>query len=146
KGSAGGNIAIRGSFNKPLLKGNLNLKSTSVKVPYLNAAFVIQNENFIIEEDWMGFNHIAIKDENGQIAYATGTINHENFDNLNFDVYLQTKNFFMLNTNSLQNPMFYGQAYVTGNVGMSGYTDQLDLDINVKTEKGTKLFVPLSGA
>src|SRR5690606_37899550 len=74
KGKAGGTVSIKGTLTKPLLKGKLNLAQTSVRVPYLNSIFKIESETFIMEPDWMGFNHITITDEFNNKAKATGTI------------------------------------------------------------------------
>lgn len=145
-GLASGSIIAKGSLKKPLLKGKLNLQQTQVAVDYLNSAYFIENEDFIIAPDWMGFNYINITDERDKEAKAVGTIFHENYEDFNFDVSIFAEDFQMLNTTAQQNPYYYGSAFVSGNINISGYADNLFIETQAKTEKGTKLFIPTEGA
>lgn len=144
-GKTSGKVIAKGKPAAPLLTGKLNLINTKAKVDYLNSAYFIKNETLIIEPDWIGFNNITIEDERGEKAKSVGTIFHENYSNFNFDIFLYTTNFQMLNTNALQNNLYYGSAFAGGNINVSGYADNLTMDINVTSQKGTKLFIPLSG-
>ena len=51
----------------------------------------------------------------------------------------------VLNTNPLINPDYYGKAFVTGSVGIWGNSDQTNIEVNMKTEKGTQFNIPLGG-
>ena len=144
-GNALGNLKIKGSLKTPIITGKLNFIDTYAKVDYLNSAYLIKNEVFKIEPDWMGFDYITITDERGNDAKAVGTIFHENYSNFNFDISLFTKNFQLLNTNEKQNDLYYGKAYASGDINISGFADNLLMEINAKSEKGTKLYLPLSG-
>jgi hypothetical protein len=42
--------------------------------------------------------------------------------------------------------MFYGTAYVTGPVAVFGPIDNLSIEANVTSNKGTKIHIPLDGA
>lgn len=144
-GIASGKVIAKGKLSEPVLEGNLNLKETRAKVDYLNSTYYIKNENFVIEPDWMGFNYITITDERGKEANSVGTIFHENYSNFNFDIILFTENFQMLNTTSKQNSLYYGKAFGSGDINVSGFSDNLTMEINIASEKGTELFIPLSG-
>lgn len=144
-GLASGKVLVKGNLKQPLLTGNLNLKETRAKVDYLNSTYFIKNENFIIEPDWMGFDFITITDERGMEANSVGTIFHENYSNFNFDIILFTDNFQLLNTTSKQNSLYYGKAFGSGDINISGYAEKLNMEINIASEKGTQLFIPLAG-
>jgi hypothetical protein len=51
----------------------------------------------------------------------------------------------VLNTNPIINPDYYGKAFVTGNVGIWSQNDDINIEVNVKTEKGTIFNIPLAG-
>jgi hypothetical protein len=42
--------------------------------------------------------------------------------------------------------MFYGTAYVTGPVAVYGPIDNLNIEANVTSNKGTRIHIPLDGA
>ncbi|MBL4652600.1 MAG: translocation/assembly module TamB domain-containing protein, partial [Flavobacteriales bacterium] len=146
KGDLSGVLKIKGTLEKPKVKGVLNLVDAGINVDYLNTYYTLKDEYITIEEDWFGFDIITIEDRHGGIATATGTIVHESYKNMNFDVALFPIFFEALHTTADQNPLYYGDAYVSGVVNISGFAETMKMDINVRTEKGTDLYVPLDGS
>jgi len=51
-----------------------------------------------------------------------------------------------LNTDETQNALYYGKAYGTGYVNVFGADKDLMIDVNLKTEKGTTISMPLGGS
>lgn len=143
QGTLSGSISIEGEAAKPLLNGAVNLQGASFTIDYLNTTYSIDDRIFI-RPDYIGFDLIEIKDEQGSIGIATGTIFHNNYQDFNLDIGLQVQDFLALNTNSTQNDLYYGRAVVSGNANISGYANQTILEIKVKTEKGTDFNIPLS--
>lgn len=143
EGSITGDINITGEANKPILNGGFNLNNAAFRIDYLNTSYKI-NDRIIVEPDFIGFNLIEIEDEKGQKAIATGTIFHNNYSDFNLDIGLEVDRFLALNTNSKQNDLYYGRAVVTGDANISGYADQLILELSVATEKGTDFNIPIS--
>jgi len=50
-----------------------------------------------------------------------------------------------LNTSSRDNDMYYGTAFGTGTIEITGQEKNVNFRINAKTDAGTKLYIPLSG-
>lgn len=144
-GIASGKIDIRGSISEPKLKGRINLQKTSFTIDYLNTSYTFSNE-VIIENNWIGFDNITLFDHKGNKAIATGTILHKNYSDFNIDIDINAEKFQCLNTNEYQNELYYGTAFVSGNLNISGTPEKLFFNINVKSEKGTQFFIPLGGS
>lgn len=147
-GTASGKIFIRGSTGEPDLSGSVSLKKTSFLFDYLSTFYTLdtlREATVVIEKNWIGFNNVTAIDVKGNKAMATGTIVHDNYKNFNMDISVDARNFQALNTNSLQNSLYYGKAYMTGFVDISGTPDNLVIDVTGKSEKGTEFFIPLSG-
>lgn len=144
-GIASGEIDITGSLSEPKLKGKINLQKTSFTIDYLNTSYTLSDE-IIIENNWIGFDNVVIFDQKGNKAHATGTIVHKNYSDFNLDIDINAEKFQCLNTNEYQNELYYGTAFVTGNVNISGSPEKLFFNINVKSEKGTQFFIPLGGS
>ena len=142
EGFINGKIAVEGEGSAPQLKGILGLNQSRFHVNYLNTSYSIDDQ-VIVEPDFIGFNLIKVKDSKGSPAIATGTIFHENYHNFNYDIGLEFTNFFSLNTTAKDNDLFYGKGYASGTGNISGYGDQLILELDLKTEKGTDFKIPL---
>ena len=142
EGNLSGAIKITGESKKPILEGLLQLQNASFLVNYLNTSYTI-NEEIIVEPDYIGFDLIKIVDLNGQYAIATGTIFHTNYSAFNFDIGLDFDNFLALNTNSLDNDLYYGKAITSGAANISGYADQVIFELDLVAEKGTDFKIPL---
>ncbi len=143
-GSFKGGVKVTGDIGLPKLKGRLQLKNATFKVDYLNTNYTI-NDEIIIEPDFFGFNLIKIVDQQGNAAIATGTAFHENYYNFSLDIGLDMSNFLALNTAQTDNALYYGKANVSGLANISGFANNLIFDMNVTTEKNTRLNIPLTG-
>jgi hypothetical protein len=162
KGMFSGNVDIKGSTDKPLLSGMLNVNAKAVTVSYLNTTYnfshdiIIENNAFSIENMEMYDNMYHTK------ATVNGKVYHNNFKNFQLDFDLRPEKFICLNTTEASNNPYYGRAFVSGVVNISGFTDNILIQANVKTEsintstktdkinffsrtELTKLYIPLSG-
>jgi len=146
QGELNGELSIRGTPLNPRLFSNLKFNKAAATVNYLGTRYYIDNQTFKIREDWFGFDHILIKDENDGTAYANATIFHENYQKFNFDINFETDNFRVLNTTEEENSLYYGRASAAGVFGVSGYADQLVIDTDLKVLDPSEFFVPLEGA
>lgn len=145
-GSATGTIAITGFPDAPQLEGDAALKNAKLFIPYLNTYYALE-EGFGIYPDMFTFDRIRIRDEEGAPGFLTGTIMHNNFGEWNFDVVIELETpMVAMNTTEEMNSLYYGKAYTTGEVNISGFEDQLDFTLNLRSEKGTKLAMPMSSS
>jgi hypothetical protein len=93
----------------------------------------------------ISFDNVWFFDGTGRNkAIATGTIFHDWFKNFNFDVGLDASQFLAMNTTEKDNNLYYGKAFVSGLVNIGGYSNKMSIDLDVKTEKGTTISIPLS--
>ena len=143
QGTASAVINIHGTPLKPEIDGFLNINHAYMFVDYLNTPYLVQDASVFIQKDMIGFDAIKVKDEDGNIAIVNGTILHNNFEDFNFDISVYANKLKCLNTTLINNPDYYGTAYLDGTINLSGYSENLNLDVKVKTGKGTKLFIPL---
>ena len=145
KGTATGNINIKGNLKKPAISGIVELEDVhNFKIDYLNTAYDVAGK-IQIYPGQIEFQNMTLTDMYKNKATVSGNIFHDNFKNMKLDFDVNAKKFMVLNTNALQNNLFYGKAFCTGNMGLYGSVDQLTFDINAKTEKGTQFVIPLSG-
>ncbi len=143
EGEINGSVSVKGKLAEPQLNGDLNLDGFSTKVNYLNTSYTIPTGTVNIREDYIGCDVLPLIDEKGQQGFATATIFHTNFQNLNYDIFLDVDNFLCLNTSAAQNELYYGRANISGDVSISGSGDETSIEVIAATNKNTQLFIPL---
>jgi len=75
-----------------------------------------------------------------------GWINHDHLKDISFDLTLQCKDFLAFNIPAEKAQGFYGTAITDGTVKISGPANNIVMDIESVTKKGTVIEVPLSGS
>ncbi|MGY6562118.1 MAG: translocation/assembly module TamB domain-containing protein [Luteibaculaceae bacterium] len=144
-GSISGVLTAQGPLGDLELRGELEIENGSTKVDYLGTTYIF-SDKIRVEPDWIGFDRMRLTDERGNTGIAVGTIIHNKFKDWNFDISIDVENFMALNTEAEDNDLFYGTALVTGNIGISGLANNLDLNVDVRSEQGTRLNMPLGGS
>jgi hypothetical protein len=143
-GLADGNIHLTGSLEEPITNGTVNLKRTALTIGLLNTRYFFAHE-FKVSKNVIQAKNIQLTDENSNTGKLDIKISHTNFDNFYFDVFLKANSLLALNTNETQSDLFYGKANATGTFRASGPLDNIVMDINAKTERGTVFYLPLTG-
>jgi hypothetical protein len=160
-GMFSGNVNVKGTLKKPQLSGLINVDAKKIKVDYLNTTYSFKHD-IIIDNNSFGVDNMTMYDMNRNKAVVTGKVYHDNFKNFQVDFDIQTNKFMVLNTTEINNNLYYGKAFVTGVVNIFGFTDNILIDANVKTEKITstdksdkvsvlskteltKIYIPLGG-
>lgn len=149
KGLLDGKLRITGTPNQPLIEGDVELLGGNAKVQMFGVNFGFSGR-INVQNDMIAINNMPIIDEEGNTAAVTGTILHNNFKDWNLDLFIdidedRSDDFLVLNTQYEEGSVYYGRAYVTGSANIEGYTDNLDITVNMKTERRTQINFPMYG-
>jgi hypothetical protein len=142
-GYATGKLTLRGTNAAPVLLGKLKLQRAEMKVDYLNVTYSFSNE-VVFKEDMIEFNDLKVYDPKSNTAMLNGGIRHNHFNNMSLDLTIEPVNFMALNLDRYQNEVFYGTAYASGTVRLEGPFENLAIIVDAKTEKGTKVSIPIN--
>lgn len=143
-GFASSMVSLTGTLDSPELEGDLILRNASLAVPFLKTSYTF-SDKVHIDPDMFAFNNIKIYDEDGNEGRLTGQVLHTNFADWQYDVLVEMeKPFLTMNTKEGDNSDFYGKAYTTGFLDISGYGEQTIFDMTLKSEKGTTFILPMS--
>jgi TamB, inner membrane protein subunit of TAM complex len=161
-GLLSGSVTMKGTLKKPEFAGKMNIDAKKITVDYLNTSYKF-NQEVIIDNNSFGVDNMTLYDmPNNNKAVVTGKVYHTNFKDFQLDFDIKATKFMCLNTTEINNNLYYGTAFVTGIVNIFGFTNNIRIDANVKTEKITstnkadkinilskteltKFFIPLSG-
>lgn len=141
KGFFAGNIDVKGSTQKPKVSGRLSVNAKKITVSYLNTTYNFSHD-IIIDNNSFGVENLDIYDINHNKATVTGKVYHNNFRNFQLDFDIAPEKFMCLNTTEAENSAYYGKAFVSGLVNISGFTDNILIEADVKTESVTSNYKP----
>jgi hypothetical protein len=144
KGQVTGNLSLTGTSSKPLLNGSLNIDDSRMVVKYLKSGYdfstklLIQNNNFML-------NNVQLYENKKNIAVLNGILTTSYLKDLMININITANNALILNTGINDNNSYYGKAYASGLVHISGPVKNINIDISqAKTEKNTVLYIPLN--
>ncbi len=143
-GFVNGDGIITGTIDKPQINAKLKIFKCVLIVDFTKVQYSL-NGDITITPSQINFENIEVRDKIGNIASLDGNIFHNNFKDMRIDFDINTNKLLVLNTNSANNPSYYGTAYASGNAGIYGFMDDIKMEINMKTNGGTYFYIPLDG-
>ena len=145
RGKASGQFDLKGFLGNPDMEGTLYLNDAGLKFPYLNVDFDFDGESTItLSEQSFIFENLQLLDTKyGTKGQFLGNITHRNFDQWFLDFEIVSDNLLVLDTKNTEESLYYGTAFMDGSVNITGLTDQIDINVNAKTNPNTTFIVPL---
>ncbi len=142
KGTASANMKITGKLSEPSINGKINFNKASFLLDYLQTTYHFSHE-FAFSGKTIQVNHLDLKDENDHSAIMDGKVVINKLSDVQFDINSKLDNFQLLNTLLKDNNLYYGQAYGSGKVKIFGPLGNMHMFLQLSTEKGTQLFMPI---
>lgn len=145
-GSLSGDIEVSGSLDKLKIDSkdgafnDLHCKLLFTQVPYT------LNGPFEISEKGVKFNNVVITDKYGHSGRVTGGVEYDCFKDIKLNTRISVTDILALNTTAADNSTFYGRAFGTGLIRLTGPADNILLDINVTTKNNSNIHIPLGSA
>jgi TamB, inner membrane protein subunit of TAM complex len=143
-GGLTGTYNIRGTFARPTLSGEGMVNDGKIMIDYLKTLYSFQGK-LGMSPSQIIFDEMEMTDAFDNKGTLRGYIAHKNFARIVINIDGEFVNFQVLNTTAKDNNLFYGQGYGTGNVNIFGPASNLKISANARTEKNTKIFIPISG-
>ena len=142
--SLSGRINLWGSTDNIQHNGELLLDNTSFKIPYLNIDYTIEKESIIsLYNQNIQLNNISIlHPETNTSGLLNGIVSHSDFKNWNIDLDFVSDRIYILNKLINDNELYYGKAFLKGEISLTGPTNQVSIDIDGATERGTFITIP----
>ncbi|MEP0367706.1 MAG: translocation/assembly module TamB domain-containing protein [Cyclobacteriaceae bacterium] len=142
EGLASGKVKVTGTRYLPMLDGTTNITDGRFTYDYLGVTYLFDGAiNF--NNEAINFSDITLRDRDNNVALLNGNLFHSGFKDIRPDITLSTNKFQFLNTTSRPGELYYGTAYASGSVKIGGTTSDLLIDADVRSEKGTKIYIPL---
>ena len=142
RGLLRGKFEITGSIPSPTISGSGHIENGSVSIDYLNTTYGISGD-IVFNKNSLYTRQFNLMDKDQNKATLSGYLYHDHFRNISLDIKGQFTNFQLLNTTTVDNDLYYGSAYGTGDLSITGPTDNLTIKAEAVSTKGTYLAIPL---
>jgi hypothetical protein len=143
-GKTNGSFSIGGNLRRPIVNGQAYVNEGKITIDYLKASYDFSG-NVMFTENRISARDLQLKDKFSNSGTLNGGIIHDYFRNIQFDLRGEFENLLVLNTAFDDNKQFYGTAFGTGNMHITGREKNINIEVDATTNNGTKFYIPLSG-
>ncbi|MEA3495081.1 MAG: translocation/assembly module TamB domain-containing protein, partial [Bacteroidota bacterium] len=140
RGEVSANIKIYGPIEDYKILGKIDVENTAFTVNYLKTRYSF-SDNIYIDQKGIYLRDILLLDDKGNKAKLIGKVKHNSFKDFMLDISILASDFHAINTTAKDNNMYYGNAFVSGRVDFKGPPEKLKLDIQLKSEKDSKIYL-----
>ncbi len=144
-GTLTGEFNISGKFSEPMVRGEAKLNNGQLLVNYLKTLYKVTGTVALAPNE-IEFKGFTLNDVFRNSARLDGKITHRSFAKMALTLDASFTNFQLLNTNTRDNDLFYGQAFGTGSLKITGPFNKLKITANAVTNRSTRLSLPLGGS
>jgi|GEM_PF-2817219 len=146
QGTASGSLSLNGTFSEPNLTGTTVIDNGGLTIDYLKARYFFA-DTLRLSKGLIDATGTQLSDAQGNIATLTrARVRHKYFQDFYIDMRGDLDNFQLLGTVEKDSKLYYGTAIGTGQMSIIGPIGDIDIVATLRTEKGTRLFLPLQTA
>ena len=144
-GTLTGSYHVTGNFSQPNITGEGQIEGGQIMINYLRTKYSYSGV-LEMSPTQIIFKELELTDAFKNKGKLDGYVAHRNFNKFRINLDGSFRNFQVLNSTSKDNSLFYGQGYATGKLNIFGPTSNLKFSATVRTEKNTRIFIPISGS
>ncbi|WP_340113280.1 translocation/assembly module TamB domain-containing protein [Maribellus mangrovi] len=142
QGYGSGKVNIGGTANDILLNGALMGGNAGLTVDVTQIPYSFSDSVYFIN-DTILFDNILVTDDRNNRGRFNGTIVHDNFQNMIFDLRMTSNKIRAMNTTLSDNDKFYGVAVVSGQLDITGKGNVVKLNGSVTSLQGTEINISM---
>lgn len=141
-GALSGNATLRGTLDKPEIRGNMHFEKVKGRVTMINSIVQLPSEDLALDASGMRFNNFVIADSTGNEAVINGQILTRDLENFQLNLDLNAENFMALGPATKEpEQFFYGPAYVDVRARIRGTMTLPRVEMNLKLREKSNVTV-----
>jgi hypothetical protein len=144
-GTMAGRLKITGQLTSPILAGSALITNGRFNFKYLNTVYTFTDRIHFTEND-ITFRNVRLYDILNNAGTISGSIIHQGFKDMILDLQADFRKLMVLNTTREQNKLYYGTAIATGRATVLGPPSNLVINIDARSEAGTRMSIPLDNS
>jgi hypothetical protein len=144
-GNLNGKVHLTGPLSDMAFNGELKpVTRVGIGIKPIKTHYFF-NESVYFKDNLILFPSVKFVDEFDNKGLLKGSIEHHDFLKMKFDLTVLSDKILAMNTTSSDNEDFYGTAYGSGIFTVSGKGDEVLLKGDIRSEKGTNIYIPFEG-
>ena len=136
---------ISGKLSHPIVEGVIDIKRGTLFFDYLKSVLNFEDK-ITFEPDEIRAKSLRLTDDEGNKGTLKGSVFYDGYKSFNVQLAADMNRFKILNTTRRDNDLYYGTGYATGILKLGGSFDNLTIYTDLKTDRGTRLYIPLDKA
>lgn len=146
KGEGYGKLRMFGPTKDIGFKGDIFVQNASVKVNVLNTTYSF-SDTIRLTPKTIEIDNVQFYDAERNRGTINGLVRHNGgFSKMKYDVNIKGTNIIGMDTHAKDNATFYGKAYATGTVRISGNDDECEIMVNAETQPKSRGFINMGSA
>lgn len=141
-GDGSGRVILTGTPDKLLFKGAIFAENAGLTIDYTQVSYRL-NDSIRFSNDSIIFRRIEVRDVQNNRGIFNGTIRHDNFSNMDYNMAFTSNQIMALNTTNRNNDRFYGRALARGSIRIQGKGPRVRLSGDAVTLTGTNVTIIL---
>lgn len=127
-GALNGEMAMAGTFTKPLLNGYIACDSVNVFIPMMGSSLKFDNEPITVADNVIAFRDFDILGANDNPLKLTGNVDASNFTNVLLDLALKANNFQLVGNDRRAKSDIYGKLFINLDAAAKGSMSRLNVN------------------
>ena len=147
RGACSGQLGLEGKLGDLSVVGRIELPDAAFTLPVLNTDYQLQGLPSVLFTDRsIQMAKVPIHDTRlGSKGTVELQLAHDRLKDFQLDMQIEADKLLCLNTTSKDSPFYYGKAFGSGLIRLSGTPDALELDVDAKANEGTLFSIPMGG-
>ncbi len=142
-GKAAAKLVFTGTGKTPTLNGTIDIEQYNAMVGFTRVKYALGGQ-VKVENNRFSLEPTTIIDPEGRGGMLDAFFDSEYFKNMTFGVNAQFEDMLALNTTTKDNPYFYGKAYGTGTMQISGTQRNTNIVISGETALNSNIVMPFT--
>ena len=141
-GDGSGHIKVHGTPDKILMDGAVKGINAGLTIDYTQVSYNF-SDTVYFKGDTIDFDNIRISDTRNNSGIFDGTLVHDNFKNMQYDLNARSSKIMAVNTSIKNNEQFFGQVVASGDIDITGKGLQIKLSGRGTNLPGTNVNISL---
>lgn len=137
-GNLKGGLTVKGSFEKPEIRGKLNADSVLAIYAMTGTYIRIPSSEFLFDENGIRFSDLNITDSMGHAGKITGRVDSKDYRSFSADLKLNAENFQVVGRKKMADQGIYGPTNADLNITVKGTQETMmiegKVDVKDKSE------------
>lgn len=146
-GIASGDLSFYSSAKQSYLEGTVRANDIYMGIAPLGTYYNVKDQDIRFNSEGIFFDNMKITDRDDNVAYMSGSIKHNLFQDMKIGLNIHTDRFLVLNTPRDVTALFYGDGYASGDVSIIGDENYIAFKgPNLKTLPGSHIALQVTSS